>query len=66
MCPAGAVFETDKRTKSTSSVAMVKWVLGLVGVALEGVDAHVEYKSYRMGTYVCCQARTHNCKHGRE
>lgn len=45
---------------------MVKWVLGLVGVALEGVDAHVEYKSYRMGTYVCCQARTHNCDHGRE
>lgn len=32
---------------------MVKWVLGLVGVGREGVDAHVEHKSYRIGTYVC-------------
>ena len=27
---------------------MVKWVLGRVGVALAGVDGHLEHKSHRI------------------
>ena len=27
---------------------MVKWVLGMAEVAPEGVDVHVEHKSYRI------------------
>ena len=44
---------------------MVKWVLGKAEVVPEGVGAHVEHKSYRIG--ICLlfgQARTHNFGHG--